>query len=611
MNIKIASSNTNQTPLAWNKNFHNISKSIEEAKREKVQILCFPELCITGYSCQDLFFNDWFIEKSNTYLKKIQKLCSNITVIIGHALKYNGKLYNSVCIIKDKKIKGFFLKSNIPNDGIHYEKRWFETWKLGDIKNFIFDDEEIFIGTIQFEYNDQLTIGFEICRDSWDDERPANYIKTKKKLLILNPIASHYAFNKFNFRKNQVIESSKKFNCTYISINLLGNESGKFIFEGDTVLSQKGKLLDVSNRFSFKDYILNIYSIDFNNEKKSFLYSEQNKYEEFKAAFSLALIDYLKKTRLKGFALSLSGGLDSSVTAILVYESLKRYTKELGFNNVIKKLKISNFNLLDDDRENLKMIMNKIFITVYQKTKNSSFSTKDSADKLSHFIGSKHYEWDIDTDVESIVSKISDNTKIKYNWDEHNLSLQNIQARVRSPFIWFIANSNDFLLLATSNRSELSVGYSTMDGDSSGSIAPIAGIDKIFIKRFLKYLKEKNNYDVLDYVLKLNPSAELKPLKYNQKDEDELMPYSLLTEIEYLAVKKRLSPKEILDKINGYDRKVILEGVKKFFTNYGKSQWKRERSAPSFHFDEYSLDSSLWNRMPILSNNFQEEIDLL
>ncbi len=611
MNIKIASSNTNQTPLAWNKNFHNISKSIEEAKREKVQILCFPELCITGYSCQDLFFNDWFIDKSNTYLKKIQKLCSNITVIIGHALKYNGKLYNSVCIIKDKKIKGFFLKSNIPNDGIHYEKRWFETWKLGDIKNFNFDDEKIFIGTIQFEYNDQLTIGFEICRDSWDDERPANYIETKKNLLILNPIASHYAFSKFNFRKNQVIESSKKFNCTYISINLLGNESGKFIFEGDTVLSQKGKLLDVSNRFSFKDYILNIYSIDFNNEKKSFLYSEQNKYEEFKAAFSLALIDYLKKTRLKGFALSLSGGLDSSVTAILVYESLKRYTKELGFNNVIKKLKISNFNLLDDDRENLKMIMNKIFITVYQKTKNSSFSTKDSADKLSHFIGSKHYEWDINTDVESIVSKISDNTKIKYNWDEHNLSLQNIQARVRSPFIWFIANSNDFLLLATSNRSELSVGYSTMDGDSSGSIAPIAGIDKIFIKRFLKYLKEKNNYHVLDYVLKLNPSAELKPLKYNQKDEDELMPYSLLTEIEYLAVKKRLSPKEILDKINGYDRKVILEGVKKFFTNYGKSQWKRERSAPSFHFDEYSLDSSLWNRMPILSNNFQEEIDFL
>ena len=611
MNIKIASSNTNQTPLAWNKNFHNISKSIEEAKREKVEILSFPELCVTGYSCQDLFFNDWFIEKSNAYLKKIQKLCENITVIIGHALKYNGKLFNSVCIIKDKEIKGFFLKSNLPNDGIHYEKRWFEPWKLGDRKTFTFNNTEIPVGTIQFEYNDQLTIGFEICRDSWDDDRPANYISTKKNLLILNPLASHYAFGKFDFRRNQVIESSKKFKCTYISINLLGNESGKFIFEGDTILSQNGKLLDVSNRFSFKDYILNIYSIDLINEKNIFTYNKKNKYDEFKSAFSLAIIDYLKKTKLKGFALSLSGGLDSSATAILIYESLKRYTKELGIKNVIKKLKISNFNLFDDDRKNLKRIINEIFITVYQKTKNSSQSSKKSANKLSNFIGSKHYEWDIDDEVESIVSKISKKTKIEYNWDNHNLSLQNIQARVRSPFIWFIANTNNFLLLSTSNRSELSVGYSTMDGDSSGSISPIAGVDKVFIKDFLKYLKNEYEYDVLEYVLKLKPSAELKPLKYNQKDEDELMPYGLLSQIEFLAIKKRLGPKEILIKIDGYSSKVIRDGVKMFFTNYGKSQWKRERSAPSFHFDEYSLDSSLWNRMPILSNNFKEEIELL
>tara|TARA_Y100000768_G_scaffold379354_1_gene354957 strand:+ start:442 stop:2277 length:1836 start_codon:yes stop_codon:yes gene_type:complete len=611
MNIKIASSNTNQTPLAWNKNFDNISKSIEEAKKEKVEILCFPELCVTGYSCQDLFFNDWFIEKSNKYLKEIQKLCDNITVIIGHVLKYNGKLFNSVCIIKDKEIKGFFLKSNLPNDGIHYEKRWFEPWKLGDRKTFTFNNTEIPIGTIQFEYNDQLTIGFEICRDSWDDDRPANYINTKKNLLILNPLASHYAFGKFDFRRKQVIESSKKFKCTYISINLLGNESGKFIFEGDTILSQNGKLLDVSNRFSFKNYILNIYSIDLINEKNIFTYNKKNKYDEFIAAFSIALIDYLRKTGLKGFALSLSGGLDSSATAILIYESLKRYTKELGFKNIIESLKISDINLLDDERKNLKSILHEIFITVYQKTKNSSFSTKDSAEKLSHFIGSKHYEWDIDDEVESIVSKISKKTEIEYNWDKHNLSLQNIQARVRSPFIWFIANSNNFLLLSTSNRSELSVGYSTMDGDSSGSISPIAGIDKVFIKDLLKYLKDEYEYSVLDYVLKLKPSAELKPLRYNQKDEDELMPYNLLSQIEYLAVKKRLGPKEILNKINGYSSQVIREGVKKFFINYGKSQWKRERSAPSFHFDEYSLDSSLWNRMPILSNNFKEEIQQL
>ena len=93
-------------------------------------------------------------------------------------------------------------------------------------------------------------------------------------------------------------------------------------------------------------------------------------------------------------------------------------------------------------------------------------------------------ELDIRTmEVNSIVSKISKNTRVEYNWEKHDISLQNIQARVRSPFIWFIANTNNFLLLATSNRSELSIGYSTMDGDSSGSISPIAGLDKIFIQK--------------------------------------------------------------------------------------------------------------------------------
>ena len=180
------------------------------------------------------------------------------------------------------------------------------------------------------------------------------------------------------------------------------------------------------------------------------------------------MIDYLKKSGLNGFALSLSGGLDSSTIAILVYESVRRYIDEVGSEKLIRKLKISNFSSSMNENENVKNILNKIFITVYQKTKNSSKETMRSAKKLSDFIGSKHFEWNIDQEVNSIVSKISKNTRVEYNWEKHDISLQNIQARVRSPFIWFIANTNNFLLLATSNRSELSVGYSTMDGDSSG-----------------------------------------------------------------------------------------------------------------------------------------------
>ena len=608
MKIKLASSNTNQTPLEWKKNYSNIKESINEAKKNKVDILCFPELSITGYGCQDLFYSEWLNRKSDKLLIKISKLCKNITILIGHPLLYNDKLYNSICIIKNTKILGFFIKSNLPNDGIHYEKRWFEPWRLGEIKEHIFDKKKVPIGTIQYEYSNSLTLGFEICRDSWDSERPAKYIKTKKNLLIINPIASHYAFGKFEFRKNQVLESSKKFNCTYISTNLLGNESGKFIFEGDTILAQKGRLLNISKRFSFKNYNLNIFIINLENDVNKYFYNKLNSKEEFISAFSIALIDYLKKSGLNGFALSLSGGLDSSTIAILVYESVRRYIDEVGSEELIRKLKISNFSSSKNENKNVKNILNKIFITVYQKTKNSSKETMRSAKKLSDFIGSKHFEWNIDQEVNSIVSKISKNTRVEYNWEKDDISLQNIQARVRSPFIWFIANTNNFLLLATSNRSELSVGYSTMDGDSSGSISPIAGLDKIFIQKLLKYLSEHYNYNILDLVLNLKPSAELQPLKYNQTDEEDLMPYRLLSKIEYLAVKKRLGPKEIINQIKG-EKEEIKESVKKFFSNYGKSQWKRERAAPSFHFDEFSLDSSLWHRMPILSKNYLEDLN--
>ena len=182
---------------------------------------------------------------------------------------------------------------------------------------------------------------------------------------------------------------------------------------------------------------------------------------------------------MKGFALSLSGGVDSSSIAILTYEMFKRILEKQGIETLNKKF---NLNLISSDNIhfNVQKIINKILFTAYQKTENSSKETQKSAKVLSEFIGSNHYEWSIDSEVKSITEKISDKTAKKYSWEKHDITLQNVQARVRSPYIWFIANANNLLLLSTSNRSESSVGYSTMDGDSSGSISPIAGLDKVF-----------------------------------------------------------------------------------------------------------------------------------
>ena len=611
MKINLASSNLNQTPLSWDKNLRNIKNSIKLSIKKNVDILCLPELSITGYGCQDLFFNKWFIEKSDNLLVEISKICKSITVIVGLPIFYKNKLYNACCIIKNTEILGFFLKSNIPNDGVHYEKRWFSSWEFGKIEKIKFNNIEYPIGSIQLEYNNDITLGFEICRDSWDNERPANYIKTKKNLIIFNPIASHYAFNKFEFRKDLVIKSSKKFNCTYLSVNLLGNESGKIIFEGDSILAHNGELLDISKRFSFEDFSINFNTINLEGNNKNYNEISTNIYEEFIDIFSLSILDYLSKSKLKGYGLSLSGGLDSSCIAILIYEMVKRFIAKKGSDQLIKRLNLKEVKLTKNENKNHKLIINKILYTAYQKSENSSKETQKSAKLLSKFIGSKHYEWEINEEVDSVIKKISSSTKKKYSWDNNNIALQNIQARVRSPFIWFIANTNNLLLLSTSNRSESSVGYSTMDGDSSGSISPIAGIDKIFIKKLLNYLIKKYNYYPLKNVLNLKPSAELKPLHENQIDENDLMPYEILNQIEKLAIKERISPAEIflyLQKEMKIEKKLSKTYVKKFYKKFSMNQWKRERTAPSFHFDEFSVDSSLWLRFPILSNNFEEEL---
>ena len=612
LDIKIAGGTLNQTPIDWKSNFENIKNSINKAKINNVKILCLPELCISGYGCQDLFLNDWIVKKCFTILKKIIPLCSNILVVVGLPFKYQKTLYNACCIIKNSNIIGFALKSNLPNDGVHYESRWFKSWKLGKVDQIKIENKNYPIGTIRVEYNNDLDIGFEICRDAWDAERPAKYFRTKKNLLILNPIASHFSFGKYSFWKDLVIKSSKKFNCTYLSCNLLGNEAGKIIFDGHIIVANKGKLVGESKRFSFDDFSLYIVDV-----KNYFQNDPLNHFEEFSYAASLALFDYKRKSNCDGFVLSISGGVDSALIGIMVFEMVKKSIDELGlvkfnerFKLCLKNSEIKELIELNQDKI-YKKITNKILTTAYQKSKNSSKNTYESAKIVSNFIGAKFFYWEIDQEVKSVTDKIENVLEKKISWENNNLAKQNIQARIRSPLIWMLANMKNAILLSASNRSESAVGYATMDGDTSGSLAPIAGLDKLFVIDFLKYSYNDLNYKCLKKVINLTPSAELLPRNMNQSDEMDLMPYDIMTKIERLAVKMKKSPSEIykeLSKSTDLNNHKIKKYIKRFFNLFSKNQWKRERYAPSFHFDDYSLDPNSWYRFPILSGNYIEEL---
>jgi NAD+ synthase (glutamine-hydrolysing) len=176
-----------------------------------------------------------------------------------------------------------------------------------------------------------------------------------------------------------------------------------------------------------------------------------------------------------------------------------------------------------------------------------------------------------------------------------------------------LANIKQSILLTTSNRSEGDVGYATMDGDTSGSLAPLAGIDKPFIIQWLKWAETKLGYEGLKWVNNLQPTAELRPLERTQTDEKDLMPYNLLLSIERLAIRDRKTPIQVYSTLlnENHDQASLKMFVIKFFKMWAANQWKRERIAPSFHVDDFNVDPRSWCRFPILSGNFAAELEAL
>jgi NAD+ synthase (glutamine-hydrolysing) len=319
----------------------------------------------------------------------------------------------------------------------------------------------------------------------------------------------------------------------------------------------------------------------------------------------LGLFDYLRKSRSQGWVLSLSGGADSSAIASLCALSIQYATAELGWEGLKKKL--NYIPLTTQERA-----MSDLLTTIYQGTVNSSQNTRDSAQQLADSIGTQHYVIEIDSIVQGYRDLIERAIDRPLTWEKDDITLQNVQARVRAPSAWMLANIKNALLLATSNRSEASVGYATMDGDTSGSISPISGIDKSFIRTWLLWL-EKQGFQGLHIVNSLEPSAELRPQTEKQVDEEDLMPYPILNTIERLVFYDLLSPHECLERVNElygavFTQEKLEEFVRRFFRLWARNQWKRERYAPGFHVDDYSLDPKSWLRFPILSAGLEKDI---
>ncbi|MCC2547970.1 NAD(+) synthase [Hymenobacter sp. BT175] len=641
--MRIAGAALNQIPFDWHHNLRTIRLAIEQAREAGVELLCLPELCLTGYGCEDLFLTDWLPEAALEYLQQIRPWTEGICVAVGLPIRQNRITYNTAAVLRDGQILGFAAKQFLANDGVHYEPRFFSSWPAGQVGKVEWKGEEWPLGDMVFEHNG-VRFGFEICEDAWrtDDLRPAARLRGRVDLIV-NPSASHFAMSKTDLRYKLVLNASRNFECTYLYANLLGNESGRIIYDGEILVARNGHLLLRNQLMSFKEVDMEFVDVDFSTplERAPEItpLPEPDEYRELNQALSLGLYDYLRKARSKGFVLSLSGGADSCMCAVAVAEMVRLGVAELGAEEFMRRAgsfteeeilrlsapapeptaagpKDASLEEPTGGQQTVNQQLTRRLLTcAYQGTVNSSDDTFNSAKALADSLGAVFFNWGIDEEVKSYVGKIEHALGRPLTWETDDLPLQNIQARVRAPGIWMVANVLNCLLITTSNRSEASVGYCTMDGDTAGSISPIAGVDKDFVKKWLRWAQAELGYEGLAPVNGLQPTAELRPLEEKQTDERDLMPYVLLNRIERLAFYDRLSPRQVLATITqeekSTDPELLKTYVKRFYTLWSRNQWKRERYAPAFHLDDYNVDPRSWLRFPILSGGYQAELNAL
>ncbi|WGY45692.1 NAD(+) synthase [Vibrio sp. ABG19] len=684
--LRISSCSLNQTPMDWSGNLANIKRAIELAHQSGATLLITPELSISGYGCEDFFHSPHVARRALKSVGALARFIPrSMAVSVGLPVMINNRIYNAVALVTRKGVHGMSLKRNLAANGLHYEQRWFTPWTGSKNSAVQLDGMQTAtpIGNPVYQING-VKIGFEICEDAWVANRTSERFFNQGVDVIANPSASHFAIGKFRTRKRLVEESSRVYSACYVLSNLSGCESGRAIYDGGAMIAVDGMLVAKGERLHMSDVEVICADVDLSrsrigqlsNSQRYFEVhdfdseqtievglsdselmhkltptplnqpweeSEHEEHEEALRAIALGLRDWLKKTGTDGYALSLSGGADSALVASSVYCSVvfelrERIAKTAAgsqcrlpahLSKFLTSQRISEFDKHSTGADcqqvvlkTARAIMANMLTTAYQASANSGPVTREAAQKVAQSFGAKFLSLDISAAVDNYQAMVAKATALDLNWEEHDIALQNIQARVRSPSIWFIANLENKLLLTTSNMSEGAVGYCTMDGDSSGVLAPICGVTKTRILKLLLWLERHGfcyqdgqtmKLSALSYINNQRPTAELRPGE--QRDEDDLMPFDVLDRMVFLTLEAGMPPRDtfetMTEEFTAIDKSLMADYTVKFFKLLFRNQWKRDRQAPGFHIEVNSLDPKTYKRFPLLSSGYQEELAYL
>ena len=600
-------------------NVQMIKKQIDEAVNKNIQIISFPELSITGYTCGDLFNQDILIDKSYEGLKDLVDYSKDkmIVIIVGSPIKCENKLYNCAVVINNGKILGIVPKTYIPNYNEFYEMRWFKSSNDLKIKEINLFNEFVPIGVdliFTSKLDDELKFGVEICEDVWGLYPKSNDYASSGASIIFNLSASNETIGKYDFRKELIKMQSVKTISGYVySSSGINESSTDLLFSGSSLIYENGKLLSENNRFDFNSNLIysdidikrlvndrrkntsfisntdkeyrNIY---FTTSKNNFISRKYSKYpfvpsneekreercKEIINIQSSALAKRLKHTNIKKCVIGVSGGLDSTLAFLVIKKAFE-------------KLKIDNKNIIAVTMPGFGTT-NRTYENALDLIKINNATLKEIDIKKACLV---HYS-DIDQDI-----------------NNHDITYENAQARERTKILMDIANKENALVIGTGDLSELALGWCTYNGDHMSMYSVNSSIPKTLVKYLVKYIADtdKKNKKVLYDILSTPISPELLPAdekgNIKQITEDKIGPYILHDFYLYHFFRYGASPKKIYMLAvntfeNEYSKEEILKWLKVFIKRFFTQQFKRSCMPDGVKVGSISLSPRGDLRMP-------------
>lgn len=553
-------------------NYRKILDYIQKARELEVDIIAFPELALTGYPPEDLLLKPSFIQKSLEFIDKLAKDVKDTVVLVGSVDKQED-LYNAVFVLYGGKVVARYYKQFLPNYGVFDENRYFQKGRTLTILNIA-----------------GYKVGLSICEDIWYPENPVNLYAVEGCELVININASPFSIGKPE-RRQELVKVRSRDNLVAIAyVNLVGGQD-ELVFDGNSfVVNPKGEIiakgssfeeelilvdidLDEIFRYQLKDNRLRnlryeyvprreVQHVDLDHklkDKKKPIYTKislpEGESPQVYRALVLGLRDYIKKNGFSKVLVGLSGGIDSSLVATIAVDAL-------GPDNVKGVLMPSKF------------------------TSNDSI---EDALELANNLGIQTFTIPID----SLFNLYLEELKEVFKGLNPDTTEENLQARIRGNILMALSNKFGWIVLATGNKSEMSVGYSTLYGDMVGGFAVIKDVLKTKVYQLCRYRNSLSKV-IPDRVLIKPPSAELRP---NQTDEAELAPYEILDEIIRMYVEEDYPVEEIVGA--GFDESVVRKVVRLIDIN----EYKRRQAPIGIKITERAFGKD--RRMPIV-NRFKE-----